>query len=385
VASPARVARAAASCGLAVLALLVLTSSADAFIYWADSQNQKIGRANNDGSGVDGSFIQTGQLPFAIAVDSSHIYWANQNSNSIGRANIDGTGVDNSFIAGVKEPSGVAVNGSKIFWSTIPGPIGRANIDGSKKEPSFITAAVLPCGVALDSGHIYWADDTGPPAYIGRASLDGSNPAPTYVTIPGTSFPCGVAVNAANIFWADTGFFGGGTRIGRANTNTGEGADPSIIGDASTPCGVALDGSSHLYWANTATNTIGRANTDSTGVNQNFVVTGGNAICAVAVDALVAAPAPAGPGPADVDAPQTTIATGPGKNLGRGEAKFSFKSNEAGSHFECKLDGKKVARCKSPRRYKHLKPGRHTFRAWAIDAAGNKDGTPAKRRFRVPR
>jgi len=90
-----------------------------------------------------------------------------------------------------------------------------------------------------------------------------------------------------------------------------------------------------------------------------------------------------GPGP-DVTPPQTTIAKGPGKKLAQGKAKFSFRSSEAGSRFICKLDKRKARPCKSPKIYTRLKPGRHTFKAWAIDKAGNKDPTPAKRRFRVP-
>ena len=82
--------------------------------------------------------------------------------------------------------------------------------------------------------------------------------------------------------------------------------------------------------------------------------------------------------------PNTSILKGPGKKLADGIAKFRFKSSEAGSHFQCKLDRGKVTSCKSPKRYKHLKPGRHKFKVWAIDAAGNKDPTPAKRRFRAP-
>lgn len=365
-------------------------SAASGFIYWADSLNQRIGRANNDGTGVNDSFIPTGQLPFAIALDSSHIYWANQNSNSIGRANIDGTGVDNSFITGVTQPDGVAVTASSIYWSTIGGPIGRANLNGSNKAPNFITGAVEPCGLAVDSGHLYWADiSTGTPAYVGRAGLDGSNKQLTYVTIPGTSFPCGVAVNSSNIFWGDPGFFGGGTRIGRANTNTGGGADPSIIGEASTPCGVALD-ATHLYWANAGANTIGRANTDATGVNQSFVLTGANQPCGVAVDGLSSPPAspllspptttlPGGPNPL-----QTTIVKGPGKKLGEGRARFSFRSTEPGSTFICKLDRRRAKACKSPKSYRGLEPGRHSFEVWAVDATGRKDPTPAKRSFRVP-
>jgi len=290
--------RIVAPIALVGLLLLIWTPGAHAFIYWADTQNQTIGRAENDGSGVNDSFIHTGQLPYGVAVDASHIYWANQNSNSIGRANINGTGADNSFITGITSPSGVAVNGSSVYWSTLGGKIGHADLNGSNKNLNFITGPVESCGLALDSGHVYWVDiDTGS-AYIGRAGLDGFNVQLSYVTIPGTSFPCGVAVNTANIFWADTGFFGGGTRIGRANTNTGGGADPSVIGDAATPCGVALDTSSHLYWANAGTNTIARANTDTTGVNESFVPTGGNGICGVAVDNLSSpppSPTPASP------------------------------------------------------------------------------------------
>jgi hypothetical protein len=96
-------------------------------------------------------------------------------------------------------------------------------------------------------------------------------------------------------------------------------------------------------------------------------------------------PGGGGSGPApDTTAPETTIVKGPGAKLAKGKAKFSLASSEPGSRFECKLDGRKAAACKSPKRYSGLKPGRHTFRAWATDAAGNKDPTPAKRSFRVP-
>jgi streptogramin lyase len=366
----------------ATACVLIVAPAASGFIYWADTMNQTIGRANNDGSAVNDAFIHTGELPFAVAVDSAHVYWVNQKSNSIGRANIDGSGVNNSFITGIAEPDGIAVNGSWIFWSTIPGPIGRANLDGSEPKPKLITAASEPCGLALDSGHVYWANDSIAPAHIGRAGLDGSFPQPEYVSVE--AFPCGVAVNSANVYWADTGFFGGGSKIGRADVATGKSVDPNFIAGASTPCGVALDNSSHLYWANVETGTIGRANSDGTAVNQSFVATGANQPCGVAVDSLASQP-PINPTPTpDVTPPQTTIIKGPGGKLGEGVAKFRFRSSEAGSHFACRLDRGKTRGCKSPRTYRGLKPGRHLFRVWATDATGNKDPTPAKRRFKVP-
>jgi len=373
---------------VAVAALLFIAAPASAYIYWADSQNDRISRSENDGSNVVDNFIQTGDLPAAVAVDGSFIYWANLSSDTIGRANIDGSGVNNSFITGLTEPNGVAVNATAIFWSTLPGAIGKAKIDGSSPNKSFINESSQSCGVAVDSGHVYWTDQNGSPSYIGRAGLDGSNKEPHFVTIPGTTFPCGVAVNSSNIFWASFGFFGPDTRLGRANTNTGSGADANFIGDANGPCGVALFGS-QLYWANAGTNTIGRANTDGTAVNQSFVDTNGEQICGTAIDGRSTPPAPPQP-PAppvqvtDTTTPATMIAKGPGKDLAAGKAKFSFRSSEAGSTFVCKLDKRKARPCKSPKTYTGLKPGRHLFRAWAVDKAGNKDPTPAKKRFRVP-
>jgi hypothetical protein len=309
------------------VAALMLAPAADAFIYWADTAEQTIGRADNDGSHVNDNFIQTAALPFQVAVDASHIYWANQNSNSIGRANIDGSDADNNFITGIVHPSGVAVTGSFVYWSSLEGPIGRAKLDGSAKEPELVKLALEPCGLAVDSGHLYWADP-GTPSFIGRSGLDGSTPSYKYVTIPGTSFPCGVAVNSANIFWADLGLFGGGTRIGRAGIS-GSGPDASFIGDASTPCGIVAFGS-RIYWPNAETGTIARANSDGTGVEESFFASGANNPCGIAIDDLASPPEPPPVGPPVPPSNQFTF----GKlkrNLAKGTATLPVSVPGAGS------------------------------------------------------
>src|SRR5262249_4411359 len=48
--------------------------------------------------------------------------------------------------------------------------------------------------------------------------------------------------------------------------------------------GIAVDGT-HIYWANNSAFTIGRANLDGTGVNQNFITDAGADVRSVAVDA----------------------------------------------------------------------------------------------------
>jgi len=86
---------------------------------------------------------------------------------------------------------------------------------------------------------------------------------------------------------------------------------------------------------------------------------------------------------ADKKAPETTIVKGPKVRSRKRTAKFKFVSSEPNSTFQCKLDKKPFRNCKSPKKYKRLKPGKHVFKVRAIDAAGNVDKTPAKRKFRV--
>lgn len=87
--------------------------------------------------------------------------------------------------------------------------------------------------------------------------------------------------------------------------------------------------------------------------------------------------------PPDVTAPQTSIKSGPSARTEAEKATFRFKSNEAGSSFQCKLDRKPWSGCRSPKTYRNLKPGKHTFKVRARDGAGNTDPSPAKRSWRV--
>jgi len=61
---------------------------------------------------------------------------------------------------------------------------------------------------------------------------------------------------------------------------------------------------------------------------------------------------------------------------------FGFAASESGASFHCKLDGQPWRICRSPRSYLAA-PGRHIFRVFAIDAASNRDRSPATFSFRV--
>jgi hypothetical protein len=97
-------------------------------------------------------------------------------------------------------------------------------------------------------------------------------------------------------------------------------------------------------------------------------------------EALSAPPAAA----RDIRAPKTI----PGKRVVKGRARkatFTFRSDEPGSKFRCKLDRRPFKACSSPKTYKHLRSGRHTFKVAAVDAAGNIDRTPAIAHFLIPK
>jgi RHS repeat-associated protein len=82
------------------------------------------------------------------------------------------------------------------------------------------------------------------------------------------------------------------------------------------------------------------------------------------------------------ETPNTTINSGPSGETGA-KVTFTFQSSEAGSGFECSMDGGAYASCPSPKEYAGLADGSHTFKVRAADIAGNQDATPAERTFTV--
>ena len=85
----------------------------------------------------------------------------------------------------------------------------------------------------------------------------------------------------------------------------------------------------------------------------------------------------------DTLAPRTSITKGRAKTITRPRVRFVFRANEPEATFLCRLDRGRWRPCESPAIYRGLDPGRHSFRVFAIDAAGNQDPRPALHRFVV--
>lgn len=99
-----------------------------------------------------------------------------------------------------------------------------------------------------------------------------------------------------------------------------------------------------------------------------------------------ALPSPAGEPKPDLTPPRTSLYRRPAhvasSKRRRRRVSFAFNSNEAGSTYRCRLDRQRFRTCVSPRRYR-VRAGRHVFRLYAIDPAGNRDRTPVVYRFRI--
>jgi hypothetical protein len=81
--------------------------------------------------------------------------------------------------------------------------------------------------------------------------------------------------------------------------------------------------------------------------------------------------------------PETVITGAPKGKTHATTVKFRFSSDMPGSTFECKLDKKPFKKCRSPKTYKGLKPGKHVFKVRATDSKGTVDPVPAKKKFRI--
>ena len=206
------------------------------YMYWTDVG--RIDRAKLDGSAVVSIITDIpGPGPLGVALDlaGGKIYFTDSDNNKIERANLDGTGIEDLVTADPFDPRGLAldlVNG-KMYWTgTANKKIQRANLDGTGVEDLVTTGITFPQGIALDiaGGKMYWAD-TG---NIKIANMDGTS---VDTLISGLSNPLGIALDLihSRIYWTDTV----ADKIQRANLN-GTGVEDLVTTGLDTPWGIAL-------------------------------------------------------------------------------------------------------------------------------------------------
>jgi sugar lactone lactonase YvrE len=272
-----------------------------------------IGRADLDIGGevsnVDTGFISTPpDSATDVAVDDSYIYWADPQHDRIGRAEIGGGNPDPSFIVAADNPQGVAVDSAHIYWTNAAdgavgnGKIGRADLPTSpggsisNVNQNCISGASDPIGIDVgkgaDSGHLYWANSeageqnisSGHSGAIARADIAGdcasanASANQVYCERIGLSdlFVHGdLAANETGLYWSFWSNLGVVRRVDIACSDSMNVAVTEQDPGGTAP-GIALDGS-HLYWSDSPHNAIGHADLDGGNPDPEFAPDVGHA------------------------------------------------------------------------------------------------------------
>jgi len=254
-------------------------ASATGLLYWVDSTDGKILRANADGTAM--TILPTSGLvePTGLAIDvlAGHMYVSDFgigccNTDRIVRVNLDGSGlVDIVSGIGNINPSSVAIDvvGERIYWGDMgTDGIMRADFDGSNVA-QLITGLNSVRDVALDlsAGFIYFAQGTS----VRRVNLDGSGLTDlvTQTDLPGLApYSLELDLASGSIYFADAGTDG----IYRSDLD-GSNLTALVSSGLFSPDGVALDlVAGHIYWTDTGFDRIQRSNLD--GSNVTTLITG---------------------------------------------------------------------------------------------------------------
>lgn len=125
---------------------------------------------------------------------------------------------------------------------------------------------------------VYWTTQVNNTTVaIGKANSDGTGVDQSFITATGGPTVRdldgeSIAIGGPYIYWGNGDFNANGSydgSIGRANID-GSGVDDQFVTSASRVGGVAVSGA-YIYWANYDGDSIGRAKLDGSNVNQNFI------------------------------------------------------------------------------------------------------------------
>jgi hypothetical protein len=183
-------------------------------IYWTHGGfgEGRVRRADLDGTGME--TLRSGLTNprgLAIDVDGGKMYWSDTQDNRMYRANLDGSGITETIVDTghqLGRPT-LDVAGGKIYFGNFTvGDMRRANLDGADPEILF-DGLFTPVAVALDpaAGKIYWADSNTSfvSNHIVRANLDGTKREVLYEGLPTSSGFTGIGLDlaAGRLYWSD--------------------------------------------------------------------------------------------------------------------------------------------------------------------------------------
>ncbi len=222
------------------LLLIVLLAwgapSAQAYLFFANYNEDAIGRVNSDGSNMQPRWLTQIHDPVAVASDDSNVYWASHEGEAaatVGSVGFDGAGFRASIFVAPMAPGQLAVGGGRLF------------LTGD---------TTLPC---VKIGDTYESPDNA--AVLQMATTAEGDDIETLANGSCISFG-GVAASHESAYWIDQGYeaWEGDELPTIHQSSVDRSVSQIVIGSAQLeePGGLTADGE-HLYWQDK--HSIGRA------------------------------------------------------------------------------------------------------------------------------
>lgn len=175
-------------------------------IYWTDTAERKIQRANRNGLNIETVIGKGLHTADGIVIDSigRKIYWTDGGRNSIEVAELDGTNRKVLVWTGLDSPRAIAFYYERgyLFWSDwgTKAKIERADMDGKNRRIIVDTNIKWPNGLAIDrtEGRLYWNDAK--MLTIESSDFNGDDRRTVLSKVP---YPYGIVIVGPHIFWTD--------------------------------------------------------------------------------------------------------------------------------------------------------------------------------------
>ncbi|CAG9563555.1 unnamed protein product [Danaus chrysippus] len=175
-------------------------------IYWTDTGERKIKRANKEGQQNETIIGRGLHTADGIAIDSAgrKIYWTDGGRNSIEVAELNGTNRKVLVWTGLDSPRAIALHYDYgfMFWSDwgTSAKIERADMDGKNRRIIVDNNIKWPNGLAIDriESRLYWNDAK--VLTIESSDFNGHDRRTLLTQVP---YPYGIVIVGQHIYWTD--------------------------------------------------------------------------------------------------------------------------------------------------------------------------------------
>ncbi|CAB3256651.1 unnamed protein product [Arctia plantaginis] len=175
-------------------------------IYWTDTGERKIQRANRAGDTIDTIIGKGLHTVDGLVIDSTgrKIYWTDGGRNSVEVAELDGSNRKVLFWTGLDSPRAIALHYEYglMFWSDWgkSAKIERADMDGGNRRVIVESKVKWPNGLAIDKmeSRLYWNDAK--ILTIESSDFNGNDRRTILSNVP---YPYGIVIVAQHVYWTD--------------------------------------------------------------------------------------------------------------------------------------------------------------------------------------